>query len=258
MLADKLNQLTAKKERLDAARPLPEELIKNLDEWFKIEITYTSNAIEGNTLSRQETALVVEKGITVEGKTIEEHLEAKNHAEALDFVKNLIKEKERRQDIAESDILDIHRIILQKIDDKNAGRYRNIAVRIAGSNAVMPNPLKVPELMTEFMSWLRDESSDHPVKIAADAHFKLVSIHPFTDGNGRTARILMNILLQKEGYPAAIIRKEDRKEYLNSLEKGQTEGEMEDYYNIIYDAVERSLDIYLESIEKSKINLNLW
>lgn len=245
-IEDKLKIIDEKKRKLDRARPLPEEIAKNLGEWLKVELTYTSNAIEGNTLSRQETALVIEKNITVEGKTIEEHLEAKNHGEALDFIKSFIQKK--RKVITEQNILDIHKIILQKIDDKNAGKYRSVAVRIAGSLAVMPNPLKVPELMTEFMAWLRGENSDHPVKISADAHFKIVSIHPFTDGNGRTARILMNILLEQEGYPTAIIRKEDRKDYINSLEKGQTQGGMEDFYNIIYDAVARSLDIYLESV----------
>lgn len=245
-IEDRLKIIDSKKLKLDGARPLPEELVKNLGEWLKVELTYTSNAIEGNTLSRQETALVIGKGVTVEGKTIEEHLEAKNHAEALDFIKNFINKK--RQNITEQNILDIQKIILQKIDDKNAGKYRNVAVRIAGSMAVMPNPLKVPELMTEFMAWLHGENSDHPVKIALDAHFKIASIHPFTDGNGRTARILMNILLEQEGYPPAIVRKEDRKDYINSLEKGQTKGEMENYYNIMCDAVVRSLDIYLESI----------
>lgn len=250
MLEEKLRKIREKKQRLDAMRPLPEELVRNLNEWFLIELTYTSNAIEGNTLSRQETALVVEKDVTIGGKTIEEHLEAKNHAEALDFVRSLLEEKKKRQDVLESDILDIHRIILQKIDERNAGKYRNVAVRIAGSIVIMPNPLKVPDLMAKFIQWLHSENSDHPVKIAADAHFKLVSIHPFTDGNGRTARILMGMLLQQEGYPPAIIRKEDRKDYLNSLEKGQTKGEMGDYYDVIYDAADRSLDIYLGAVEK--------
>lgn len=246
-----MEKIAQKKHQLDQAGSLSQDLVKNLDEWFRVELTYTSNAIEGNTLSRQETALVIEKGLTVEGKSIEEHLEAKNHAEVLDFVKNLLKEKRKRQDILEGDILNIHRIILQHLDDKNAGKYRSVSVRIAGSTAVMPNPMEVPELMGELMQWLHGKNSDDPVKIGADAHFKLVTIHPFTDGNGRTARILMNILLRQEGYPPAIIQNEDRRAYLNSLEKGQTKGELGDYYMLIYDAVERSLDIYLDAIGKS-------
>lgn len=247
----RLKQLTEKKQRLDAYRPLPLELVKNLEEWFKVELTYTSNAIEGNTLTRQETALVVEKGITVDGKTLKEHLEAINHAKALDYIKGLAIKK--RQDISEKEILELHQTILDKIDDVNAGRYRTIRVRIAGSNAVLPNPVKVPDLMKEFIGWLRKDNKAHPVRIAADAHFKFVSIHPFVDGNGRTARLLMNLLLMQQGYPAAVIRKKDRRKYINSLENGQTKGVLNDYYQLIYEAVERSLDIYLEAVGQETI-----
>lgn len=248
----KLTGLTAKKQLLDKYKPLPQEVIKNLDEWFRIELTYTSNAIEGNTLTRQETAMVVEEGITVEGKSIQEHLEAINHAQSFDFIqKNLVQKK--RTDITQQDILGIHRMILQKINDTDAGRYRTVAVRLRGSQTILPNPLKVSELMEEFIQWLNGNNTDHPVKIAADAHYKLVTIHPFVDGNGRTARLLMNLLLMQAGYPSAIIRKEDRSAYINSLEKGQTGGTLDDYYLTIYDAVDRSLDIYLETVEPERI-----
>lgn len=242
---DKLKQLTDKKQELDGFRPLPPELVTNLDEWFKVELTYTSNAIEGNTLSRAETALVVEKGITVDGKTLQEHLEAINHAHALDFIKELVGKK--RQDLTEADILDIHRFILTKIDDNNAGRYRNVSVRIAGSTVVMPNAMKVPELMKEFMEWLHADNSDHAITLSAQAHYKLVSIHPFVDGNGRTARLLMNLLLMQEGYPPAIIKKEERRKYINSIEKAQLGGSLDEFLNLIYDAEAHSLDIYLEA-----------
>ena len=247
-MKDKLNKLTEKKQRLDKYRPLPPELVKNLEDWFKVELTYTSNAIEGNTLTRQETALVVEKGLTVEGKSLKEHLEATNHAEAIGFIKKLVGKK--RQEITEKDILEIHRLILQKTDDANAGRYRRVAVRIAGvAGITLPNPAKVPDLMQEFISWLHKKNSDHPTKIGSDTHFKLVSIHPFVDGNGRTARLLMNLLLIQEGYPPALIRKEDRRRYINSIEKAQLGGKLNDYYELILEAVERSLDIYLEALE---------
>src|SRR2546430_12146477 len=127
-----LKKLTAKKDRLDGLPPLPPELIKNLDEWYRVELTYTSNAIEGNTLTRAETALVIEKGITVQGKTLTEHLEAKNHAAAVDFIKALAK-RTKPTDIIEGTILDIHRHILKSIDDANAGRYRNVPIRVQGS-----------------------------------------------------------------------------------------------------------------------------
>lgn len=241
-----LRKIIQKKEELDKFRPLPLELEKNLEEWFKIELTYTSNAIEGNTLTRQETALVVEKGITVEGKTINEHLEAKNTAEAYDFIKTLLDKKE----ISENDILDIHKIILQKIDDQNAGKYRNTAVRIAGSETILPNPIKVPELMSEFVKWLNQSADEHPVKLALDAHFKFVSIHPFADGNGRTARHLMNLILKKNDYVPIFISKEERKKYVTSLEKGQVTGDLSDYYNLMFEAEGKALNVYLDAVKK--------
>lgn len=247
---DLLKKITEKQKKVQAHRPFPIELVKSLDEWFKIELTYTSNAIEGNTLTRQETALIVEKGLTVAGKSFTEHLEAVNHAHALEYIKKLAGKK--RKDITENEILGIHHIILSKIDDSNAGRYRNVPVRIAGSTVVMPNPLKVPDLMSQFMTWLHLNNSEHPVTIAADAHFKFVSIHPFIDGNGRTARLLMNLLLMQEGYPPALIRKEDRLQYINAIEKGQLHGKMDDYYHIIYRGIERSLDIYLKATQKEE------
>lgn len=247
---DKLLQLEAKKKRLDSYKPLPKELIKNLEEWFRIELTYTSNAIEGNTLTRQETAMVVEEGLTVQGKSLTEHQEAINHAQAFDYIQTLVNKK--RQDVTERDILDIHSIILNKIDDANKGRYRNVAVRLRGSETILPNPLKVRELMEEFIKWLQGDSKDHPIKIALDAHYKLVSIHPFIDGNGRTARLLMNLLLMQEGYPPAIVRKEDRSTYINFLEKGQTKNDLTDYFEVMLEAVDRSLDIYLEALEPER------
>ncbi|MFN8445167.1 MAG: Fic family protein [Caldilineaceae bacterium] len=243
-----IQQIELKKERLDSYRPLPPELVKNLDEWFRVELTFTSNAIEGNTLTRQETALVVEKGLTVGGKTLREHLEAVNHAQALDFIGTLVAKT--RQELSESDILDIHKLILQSIDNVNAGRYRRVAVRIAGSTVIMPNWAKVPDLMTDFYEWLHSDLGQHPILIAADAHYKFVSIHPFVDGNGRTARLLINLLLMQTGYPPALIRNEERHRYINSLEHAQLGGSLSDCYQVVCEAVERSLDIYLEAVEQ--------
>lgn len=249
---EKLTQLTAKKQKLERLRPLPPELVKNLEEWFRVELTFTSNAIEGNTLTRAETALVIEKGITVAGKSLEEHLEAKNHAQALEYIKTLAGLT--RQDLTEDNILRLHSIILQKIEEGNAGRYRTQHARLTGSETVLPNPVRVPEMMKEFVSWLIGKNTNHPVKIAADAHFKLVSIHPFTDGNGRASRLLMNLILMQKGYPPAIIPKEERLAYINALEKGQTAGDLTDFYTLIFEAVDRSLDIYLEALEPERVS----
>jgi len=244
-------KLTEKKKILDKNRPFDKAIIKNLEEWFRIELTYSSNAIEGNTLSRAETALVVEKGLTIGGKSITEHLEATNHALALDFIKEQIKRKP--SDLKEKDILKIHEIILDRIDRENAGFYRRVPVRISGSAVVLPNPKKVQTLMDEFFSWIKNETKMHAVELAAEAHYRFVTIHPFIDGNGRTARLLMNMILMMKGFPPAIIRKNDRLTYIKSLEKPQLingEGDSKnDYFKLISSAVDRSLNIYLKAID---------
>ena len=239
------DQLTTKKKDLDGYRPLPPALVRNLDEWFRVELTYTSNAIEGNTLTRRETAAVIEKGLTVGGKSLREHLEATNHSHALDAVHSLIRK--RPSQLTPHDVLAIHGLILKGVDDVNAGRYRNMAVRISGSAVVMPNPLKVPDLMEEFMRGLTARNSLHPVAFAGEAHYRLVTIHPFVDGNGRTARLLMNLLLLMRGYPPAIIRTRDRLAYIGALERAQLGGSRSDFDALIAKAADRSLDIYLKA-----------
>ncbi len=239
------DMLTEKKQQLDAFRPLPPALVRNLDDWFRVELTYTSNALEGNTLTRLETAMVVEKGITVGGKTLHEHLEATNHARALDFVHKLVAQQPSA--ITRQDILAVHEIILKSIDDENAGRYRTVPVRITGAAVILPNPRKVPDLMDEFHAWLTSAPALHPVAFAAQAHYRLVTIHPFVDGNGRTARLLMNLLLLMQGYPPAIIRPRDRMAYISALESAQLGGSQQPYEDIIAAAAERSLDIYLQA-----------
>jgi len=250
MKSNLLAQLDEKRQKLDKFRPLPPALVQNLDEWFRVELTYTSNAIEGNTLTRSETALVVEKGITVKGKTLSEHLEAINHAEAIDYIKGLVGK--RRQEMTKDDLLNIHRLILQKINDPCAGKYREVDVELAGIDFELPSHYQVPPLMEEFLAWLVSDNSDHPVKIAADAHLKLVTIHPFVDGNGRTARLLMDLLLLQQGYPPALIRKEDRNDYIDSIGLAQQLQDFDFYYEVISHAVERSLDVYLKALMPDK------
>jgi Fic family protein len=237
--------VTEKKALLDSFRPLPKALLTNLTEWFRVELTYTSNALEGNTLTAIETAIIIEKGITIGGKTIQEHLEATNHAKAFDFIMDFVKNGPGA--ITEKSIVHIHDIILKGIDDTNVGRYRNCAVRILGSRTVLPNPAKVPELMVDFVTWL-NSTPIHPVELAALAHYKLVTIHPFVDGNGRIARLLMNLILLIHGYPPAVISVADRAAYINALEKAQIGGSTDDYMNLIINAVNSSLDIYLDAV----------
>ena len=242
-----LKRISEKKQRFDASKPLNKDLEHNLYNWTRIALTYTSNAIEGNTLSHQETAQVVEKNITIGGKTVVEHIEAINHAKAIDLIIQTAKEK-TRIDLVIEDILAVHKVILAGINDANAGVLRRCSVRIMGSSVPRPNHVKVPELVQEFMHWLTT-ASGHIAKIAADAHLKFVFIHPFVDGNGRTARLLMNLLLLQDGYPLTIIEKEKRMSYINAIEKALSSNQLDDYYQIIFEAIEKSLDLYLEALE---------
>ncbi|WPJ97872.1 Fic family protein [Coraliomargarita algicola] len=219
--------------------------MRNLEEWFLVELTYTSNALEGNTLTRKETAAVVEKGLTVGGKTLVEHLEATNHAKALKDVLRLSRTPTSQ--VRGLDILQLHETVLHGIDDANAGHYRTIPVRISGSPVVLPNPVKVPDLMDAFIEWIVSGADLHPVELAAEAHYQLVTIHPFVDGNGRTARLLMNLILMQNGYPPAIIRTRDRLKYFGGLEKAQLGGAKDGYRKVIEAAVDRSLEIYLKA-----------
>lgn len=251
-------RLTKKKKALDSAfkhRSLPEGQLKNIEEWLKTELTYSSNAIEGNTLSRIETAEVIERGVgvVISGKPLKDQLEAINHAKALDFIKNLASIRKSHQFITEKDILNIHKIILTSINDPAAGSYRKADVFIRGVDVEFPSPHKVPYLMKDFGKWLEGQQDAHPAKVAADAHFRLVSIHPFIDGNGRTARLLMNLILIINGYPMAVVRNEERTEYLEAVNRGQTKHDLMPFYKMMIVAIERSLDAFLAAAKGKSI-----
>ncbi|MBA4242256.1 MAG: Fic family protein [Sphingobacteriaceae bacterium] len=239
-----LEQIIQLKNILDKIRPLNEKVLSNLDEWMSVELTYSSNAIEGNTLTRKETALILEKGLTISGKPLKDHLEATNHKDALSYVKSLID----KRGVDENDILKIHTFILSSIDHIYAGVYRDIPVRISGSPVILPNYAKVPHLMKALIESITN-TQDNPVICAIKAHYDFVSIHPFVDGNGRTGRLLMNMILMQNGYPPAIISPKDRIFYLKYLEKAQLGGDISDYYHFMQKAVLKSLKIYINAIE---------
>jgi Fic family protein len=243
----RLKRIVAKKPQLDRLRPLSKAAIQNLEDWLKVELTYSSNAIEGNTLTRLETAEILEKGVavTLNAKPLRDQLEAINHAKALDFVKMLAGKRKTHQDIREADILAIHKLILTCINDEWAGKFRQSEFFVRGASVIFPPPQNISYEMDEFMAWLERTQGEHPVKVAADAHYKLVTIHPFVDGNGRTARLLMNLILAIHNYPMAIIRNEERSAYLEAVNHGQTKGDLTAFYALIETAVERSLDAYL-------------
>ncbi len=247
VLGDSLQIIKQKKMLLDKHRPFPESITNNLMGWFKVELAYSSNAIEGNTLSRLETAVVIEKGMTIGGKLLREHLEATNHGQAFDFILSLVG----RREIAEADILEIHRIVLSSIDTEYAGRYRDTRVRIAGSDVVFPNHVKIPELMGKFVEDINAELG--PIQKALNAHYELVTIHPFVDGNGRTARLLMNLILMQHGYPPAIIKPRYRLKYLKALEQAQLGGSKDQYTEFMLKSIDKSMDIYINSVENKEL-----
>lgn len=246
-----IETLTKKKKKLDSLRPLSQEKVKNLRQWFDIEYTYTSNAIEGSTLTRSETALVVEKGLTVRGKPLKEHLEAVNHNKAIYFMRSLIDKG--HQFITQQDIKNIHNVVLSSIDDQWAGKYRLDEIFITGATVEPPLPHHVPFKMKSLIEWLELEQGKHPAQIAADLHFKFVAIHPFIDGNGRTARLLMNLVLMQNGYPITIIKTEERAIYIDAINEATITGDLTDFYKIIFGAVERSLDAYIAAANSQSI-----
>ena len=244
-LDDLLLRIDAMKTRLDTCRPLAGEQVQLA---LDIEYTFESNRIEGNTLTLRETDLVVNKGLTVSGKSMREHLEAINHYEAILYIRDLAS-----QGVAlnEREIRNIHALVLRGIDRDNAGRYRSVPVMISGSRHVPPQPWAVPKLMEEYGLWLAGESlSLHPVLRAAEAHERLVTIHPFIDGNGRTARLVMNLILLANGYAIANIPgdTENRRAYYDALEKCNLDGRKADFLYLIAGYLLSSLRTLLERL----------
>lgn len=215
---------------------------------FELEYTYESNRIEGNTLTLQETALVVEKGLTIGGKTLQEHLEAINHTHALDYVKELVQDKTA---FTETILLNIHKLILQSIDNTHAGHYRKVQVLISGAKHIPPQPYLVPKQMEDFFIWYNEnKDSLHPVLLSAELHERLVTIHPFIDGNGRTSRLLMNLVLLQHGYPIAILKgdTQSRLQYYAALETAQTANNKQPFLELIAANVKDTLQRVLKVV----------
>lgn len=246
-IEEHLVRIQEKKLRLDAHRPIPSYVLKSIKESLTMEWTFNSNSIEGNTLTLQETKLVLEEGITIKGKSLREHFEAVNHQDAIEHIESLAQPS---YSLKTSDILDVHAMVLQKIEKDFAGRFRTSGVRISGANFVPPNALKVGNLMDDLVDWVNTTNELNIAIKSSIFHHRFVWIHPFFDGNGRTARLLFNLLMMKEGYPPAIILKNDRKKYYNALNKANT-GDYGKLALLVLQALERSMDIYLSSLENT-------
>ncbi len=213
--SDAVHTIAGKVAAMRAGGALTPEVLSTLRRYFRIKNIYHSNAIEGNSLDVGETRLVVEQGLTLTGKSLKDQAEARNLSAALDFLEDLAKAPDRP--LTSADVRQIHGFVLKGIDDINAGKFRNVVVEISGSKFKPTPPESLPAEMGRFGEWLQEASiPDHlfsakdALLAAAAAHTWFVMIHPFVDGNGRVARLLMNLMLMRYGYPIAVITREDR------------------------------------------------
>ena len=244
---DVLQRLDAKKAKLDHARPLPHASVQSLLQDFRVRYAHETTALEGNTLTLRETQVVLEHGITIAGKPLRDHLEVINANDALDWLTVALDSKEP---VSERTILRFHSMLMKGILQDEAGLYRRAPVFIRGAAHVPPNWRKVPELMAEFESWLKKATDVHPIVLAARAHIRLSRIHPFTDGNGRTCRLLVNYILMQHGYPPALYTAGERVSYLNALREAD-EGNEEAFVKVTAAAAEWTLDRYLALVEET-------
>jgi Fic family protein len=235
-----------RKAELGRLRPLSTAALAQLQKHYDVELTYTSNAIEGNTLTLRETAEVIEHGITVGGKSLRDHLEAVDHYEALLWMRRTAA---TTTVLSEGVVCELHRRIVARSQSEIAGRYSDLPRRIAGSPVIFPNPRKIPQLMEAFGSWLGTAGLDPETSFAA--HFRLTAIHPFADGNGRTARLLMNLMLIRGGFPPVAVRPEDRKTYLDSLEHGSLADELAPFQFLLHQRLDSTLEDYLDVVREA-------
>ena len=240
-----LTEIDALKEKLDSFRKLDSYKIAQA---LELEYTFESNRIEGNTMTLRETDLVVNEGLTISGKSMREHLETINHQEAIAYIKDLMK---RNTLLNEREVLCIHNLILRGINPEDAGKYRKVQVMIKGSSHLPPQPFMVAKEMEDFFIWYETNKKRlHPVILAAELHERLVTIHPFIDGNGRSSRLVMNLILLQHGYVIANIKGDydNRMQYYNALEIAQTKNNKEDFLMFIAQIEKESLERYLNII----------
>jgi Fic family protein len=238
-----LNRIAEKKAEFDRLRPLLPAGLGNLEHAHDLELTHTSNAIEGNTLTAAETTLVVEQGITIGGRPLKDHLEAVDHYDAIRYVRALARQA---TPLTEMDVRNLHSLVVKRSAPEIAGRYADqgrFVVTDAGRYS-FPSPAEVPALMGDFAAWL-GAAPDTPAT-AFTAHRRLVEIHPFNDGNGRTARLLMNLVLLRGGYPPVAVRPEDRPAYLGALQ----EAEPARFDRLLYERLDATLGEYVSAAKE--------
>ena len=248
MLSVLTAEVEQKKAQLDRLRPLSPRALAGLEHAYDLELTYTSNAIEGNSLTQVETALVIEHGVTIGGKKLRDHLEAIDHYDAIRYVREIAHHAEP---LAESDLRNLHALVMRRSDPEIAGGYATSAryvITDKGRHA-FPSPSEVPALMGDFAAWLR--AAPATPETAFTAHRRLVDIHPFNDGNGRTARLLMNLVLIKGGFPLVAVRPEDRLAYLRALQESQVGRGGEAFERLLYERLDATLAEYLNALREA-------
>lgn len=242
------DRLYEKRQELQNSRPLPNIALNKIRESLSLEWTYNSNSIEGNTLSLRETQMVIQEGITIKGKSLREHFETHNHDKAIDYLYSIVDDNYKLRSI---DILSIHGLVMRSIEEDFAGRIRNGGVRISGANFMPTNANKVSDYLDELIEFINTNPLDlNDIELATIYHHKLVWIHPFFDGNGRTVRLSMNLLLMRCGFPPAIILKNDRKKYYEALNQANN-GNYQKLTLLMCQALERTLNIYLGAMPGS-------
>jgi len=226
-----------KQKYSDNLDKLSKEEFEKFEKSFFTELTYNSNAIEGSSLSLAETSLVVNEGLVPEGKTLREVHEAKNHKQAINFIKSY------KGDLDEQFILKIHSIILKDISERFAGKYRQTNVKIFGSDVKFPSSEKVPQLVRNLIYWYKKHKKNyHQFELAVIVSMRFVTIHPFIDGNGRVSRLLMNFLLSKKSYPWINIYNKNRQKYLDAVQKANNED-----YDLVFPFLIKTLNENLDS-----------
>lgn len=229
-----INRINRYKAALDAARPFDSDMLKELRDYYKIGLTWSSNALEGNTLTISETKVVLEDGLTVGGKPLRDIYETTGHGAAYDFMFSL----SHKRTISVEDIKTIHRIFYQQIDAEQAGVWRKRPIIVTGTDYVFPAPDEIEGLMNQLGAWIKEERDKlNPIEFAALLHLRLVSIHPFIDGNGRTSRLVMNLALLQDGYQFALIPPICRADYLATIRRYQRKGDSKPFVDFIADRV---------------------
>jgi Fic family protein len=248
------DSIDSKKIKLDAFRPFSAKQAQKFKTLYLLDMTYHSNALEGNSLNAKETKKILEEGTAIGGKLVSEHIEVINHREAIEFVDEQLNRPLHGLD--ENDILALHRLLLTGVNTKEAGCYRTQHVAKRKSNGdiyhfVSPN--KIQKEIEKFLKWFGTATQLHPIALASQTHNRFATIHPFSDANGRISRLLMNLILMHHGYPPAIIHLQDQSEYIHAIENAQNNNLATTFDRFITQKLNHNIDFYLESLEQNTL-----